>query len=180
MKKSFITSSAIVAAYLVLGALSIRAEKGHDHSKHGHSGHEHKGHDHASDAAKPSAAMSSHDGMTSLYQHLGEMEKEIAAGNLDGIHGHDEAIQAAVKDLDKDTTLTVEKKQRVQGYVKNVLKLSGKLHSAADGKKLDQAKKEIDKLKAQVDLLDKQFAHSHKPGAEAKGKQDEVHHHSEK
>jgi len=53
----------------------------------------------------------------------------------------------------------------VQGYVKNVLRLTGRMHASADAKKLDQAKADFGKLKAQVDLLDKQFAHSHKPGS---------------
>jgi hypothetical protein len=159
------------AAALLIGAPALPAEKGHDHSKHAH---------HAPDSAKGSAVMSSHDGMTSLYQHLGEMEKELAAGSLDGIHGHDESVQAAVKDLDKDTTLTADKKKRVQGYVKNVLKLSGKLHGSADGKKLDQARKDFAKLQAQVDLLDKQFAHSHKPGAAEKAKTEGAHDHADK
>ncbi len=170
MKMSILTLNAVIAGSIAFGAQSAHADKGHDHSTHAH----------ASDSAKTGATMSSHDGMTALYQHLGEMEKEITAGKLDGIHGHDDAIQAAVKDLDKDTTLTAEKKKRVQGYVKNVLKLSGKLHVASDGKKLDQARKDLGKLKAQVDLLDKQFAHSHKPGAVEDAKHEGSHHHEEK
>ena len=123
--------------------------------------------------------MNSHDGMTKLYKHLGEMESELAAGKLDGIHDHFDAIAASVKDLDKDTSLAADKKKRVQGYVKNVLKLSDKVHHSADGNKPDQAKKDLAKLKAQVDLLDKQFAHSHKPGAE-KPKDAEGHSHGAK
>lgn len=166
MNTSSLTSFGLLAGILAIGALPLRADEGHDHSKHNH-------------ASEPgqAAPMTTHDAMTSLYQNLGEMEKEVATGNLDGIHGHDEAIQAAVKDLDKDTTLTEAKKKRVQGYVKNVIKLSGKLHADADGKKVEQAKKDLEKLKAQVDLLDKQFSHSHKPGAEEKAKPEEAHHH---
>lgn len=167
MSNSKIILSTLIAGALVTGVPAVHAGEGHDHSKH----------DHAHDAAPASASMSSHDGMTSLYQHVGEMEKELAAGSLDGIHGHDEAIQAAIKDLDKDTALTAAKKKRVQGYVKNVLKLSGKMHAAADGKKLDQAKADFKKLKAQVDLLDKQFAHSHKPGAGKSAHEGEAHPH---
>lgn len=159
--------STLFAGALLLGAPALRAHEGHDHAKP----------DHAKEAAQAVAPMSSHDGMTSLYKHLGEMEKELAAGSLDGIHGHDEAIQASVKDLDLDTTLTAARKKRVQGYVKNVLKLSGKLHAAADGQKLDQAKADFQKLKAQVDLLDKQFAHPHKPGAGKAAKEGEAHPH---
>lgn len=171
MKKSNLFPNTAFAALLLAGVPALHADKRHDHSHPAHP---------ASDSAKGGAVMSSHDGMTSLYQHLGEMEKELAAGSLDGIHGHDESVQAAVKDLDQDSTLTAEKKKRVQGYVKNVLKLSGKLHAAADGKKLDQAKKDFAKLQAQVDLLDKQFAHSHKPGAAEKAKAEGAHDHAEK
>lgn len=167
MKNSTVFAKIAFAAALALGAPALHAGEGHDHSGHAHP---------ASDSAK--ATMSSHDGMTALYGHLGEMEKELAAGSLDGIHGHDDAINAAVEDLDKDTALTADKKKRVQGYVKNVRKLSGKLHGYADGKKLDQAKKDFPKLQAQVDLLDKQFAHSHKPDAAGAAKPVEDHGHA--
>jgi hypothetical protein len=171
MKKSILVRTTALAAALLAGAPALHADKGHDHSEHAHTG---------SDSAKAGAVMSSHDGMTSLYQHLGEMQKELAAGSLDGIHGYDENIQAAVKDLDKDTSLTAEKKKRVTGYVKNVLKFSGRLHKSADSKKLDQAKKDFVKLQAQVDLLDKQFGHSHKPGAADKAKAEGAHDYAEK
>jgi hypothetical protein len=151
MSNSKTIMNTLLAGALLFGAPSLRADEGHDHSQH----------DPAEEAAQAGAPMTSHDGMTSLYKHLGEMEKELSEGSLEGIHGHDEAIQASVKDLDKDTALTEAKRKRVQGYVKNVLKLSGKLHVAADGKKLDKAKADFQKLKAQVDLLDKLFAHSH-------------------
>jgi hypothetical protein len=167
MSKSNAFLSTLFAGALLLGASALRADEGHDHSKH----------DHAKEAIQKGAPMSSHDGMASLYKHLGEMEKELSAGSVDGIHGHDEAIQASVKDLDKDTALTAAGKQRVQGYVKNVLKLAGKLHAAADGKKLDQANADFRKLKAQVDLLDKQFTHSHKPGAGNVAKEEGAHSH---
>lgn len=169
------TLHALFAGALSLCAPALRAGEGHDHAKHDHSKHDHPKHDHAAHghgnhghahaAAPAGTPMSSHDGMANLYKHLGEMEKELSAGSLDGIHGHDEAIQAAVKDLDKDTTLQEARKKRVQGYVKNVQRLSGKMHASADAKKLDQVKADFGKLKAQVDLLDKQFAHSHKPGS---------------
>lgn len=172
MKNSTFTLSAAFAGALFFGASAVQADDGHGH---GHAGHG----SHAADTTASTAVMSSHDGMTALYKHLGEMEAELASGKLDGIHHHLEALTASVKDLDKDTSLTADKKKRVKGYVKNVLKLSDKLHHSADGNKPDQAKKDLAKLNAQVDLLDKQFAHSHKPGAE-KHKEAEGHPHGEK
>lgn len=171
MKKPNLLLNTAFAAALIAGTPALHADKGHDHSKHAHP---------APDSAGGGALMSSHDGMTSVYRHLKEMEKELSEGNLDGIHGHDEGIQAAIKDLGGDTSLTAEKKKRVQGYLKNVRKLSGKMHAAADGKKLDQAKKDFAKLQAQVDLLDKQFAHSHKPEAAGKAGTEGKHTHEEK
>lgn len=187
MMKTRLTVSTLLAAALMAGTEGLRAEEGHDHGKHDHSKHDRAKHDHAAETAPSGAPMTSHDGMTSLYRHLEEMEKELAADNLGGFHGHDEAIQAAVKGLDKDTSLTAARRKRVQGYVNNVLRLSGKLHAAADGNKLDQAKKDFPKLKAQVDLLDKQFAHTHKPGTAGRIREDGGHqgkkshsHHEEK
>lgn len=170
MKNSTFTLSAVFAGALLSGASIVRADEGHGHAGHG---------SHAEDTSGSTAVMSSHDGMTSLYKHVGEMESELAAGKLEGIHNHFDAMAASVKDLDKDTNLTADKKKRVTGYVKNVLKLSDKIHRSADGNKPDQAKKDLAKLKAQVDLLDKQFAHSHKPGAE-KPMEAEGHSHGEK
>jgi hypothetical protein len=157
MKHSTLTLGAAFAGALLFGASAVQAHDGHDHAGQGQD---------AADASASAAVMSSHDGMTALYQHLGEMESELASGKLDGMHHHFEALAASVKDLHKDTGLTADKRKRVNGYVKNVLKLSDKIHHSADGNEPDQAKKDFAKLKAQVDLLDKQFAHTHKPGAE--------------
>lgn len=180
MKNSKLTLSTIFAGALLIGVPGLWAEKGHDHSGHGHDhGHDHAKHEHAADPAKGGAVMSSHDGMTALYKHLGGIEAALAAGKVEDVHGHAEALGGTVKDLDKDTTLTAAKKKRVQGYAKNVIKLADRIHHAADDKNLDQARKEFPKLKAQVDLLDKQFAHSHKPGAAAAPKAGEGHHHHE-
>ena len=161
-------SAFLVAASLVLGASRLLADEQGGH-----------GHDHASGgaAADSQKTMSSHDGMTALYGHIGEIEKDLTGGKLDGIHEHVEGMEASMKDLDKDTTLTAAKKKRVQGYVKNLGKLAHKVHHLADDKKLEATRKEFEKLKAQVDLLDKQFAHSHKPGAG--GKKEEGEHHQE-
>ena len=106
------------------------------------------------------------EGLASLRKHLGEMEQELAAGNAEGFHAHDDAVQLAVRGFDRDPSLTPEKRKRVQGYVKNVRRLVHKIHHQAEGKKFDPAKKELAKLKAQVDLLEKQFAAA--PAAPAK------------
>lgn len=154
MKNTKLTLSTIFAGALVFSSHGVQAHEGNDSAKEA---------THSMDAMKPGSVMSSHDGMTELYAHLQEIETKLAAGQLDGMHEHAEAIEAATKDLDKDTTLDASKKKRVQGYAKNIAKLADKLHDAADEKKLDETKKAFAKLKAQVDLLDKQFAHSHKP-----------------
>jgi hypothetical protein len=161
MKNSKLTLSSLFTGALLLGAPSLMAGEGHDHSNHEGHGH----HDAPpADSSKPESIVSSHDGMTALYGHLGEISASLKAGKVEGVHDHAEAIGPSLKDLDKDTSLTAAKKKRVQGYVKNVLKLADKIHVSADGKNIVQAKKDFVKLQAQVDLLDKQFAHSHKPG----------------
>lgn len=183
MKNSKLTLSTLFAASLLIGVPGLRAEQGHDHAGHddaGHDhGHDHASHEHAAEPAKGGAGMGSHAGMSALYKHVGEMEAALAAGKIEDVHGHAEALGGAVRDLDKDTTLTAAKQKRVQGYAKNVVKLANKIHHSADDKNLDQAKRDFPKLKAQVDLLDKQFAHSHKPAAAATPKTGEGHHHHE-
>jgi hypothetical protein len=159
MKNIKLTLSTVFAGALLVSVAGTRADEGHDQAK---------GEAHSMDSMKKGAVMSSHDGMTALYAHLQEIETQLAAGKLDGMHEHAEAIKAATRELDKDTTLEAAKKKRVQGYVKNAAKLADKLHEAADAKKPDETQKEFAKLKAQIDLLDKQFAHSHKPATAGK------------
>jgi hypothetical protein len=118
---------------------------------------------HAQAGATQPASLPS--GMPALYAQVGEIEALLSAGKLDDMHKHAEAIDAAAKMLDRDSTLDATHKRRVQGYVKNLAKLADKMHDAADGKKLDETRKAFSQVKAQVDLLDKQFAHSHKPAA---------------
>jgi len=72
-------------------------------------------------------------------------------------HSTREEINEAVKDLDKDPSLDEAKRKRVQGYVKNVAKLTDATHDAADEKNLAETKKQETRLKTQVDLLEKQF-----------------------
>lgn len=163
MKKSDFILQTVLAGTLFAAAPTLPADKSHDHSHHEHH--------HASDTAMNGMTQSTHEGMTSLYRHLGELEKELAAGNLNAIHNHDAGIQAAVKGLDQDTTLTADKRKRVQGYVKTMVRLSSRLHSSADEKLLGAARKDLPKLQATVDLLDKQFAHSHKSGAAGKSRE---------
>jgi pyruvate/oxaloacetate carboxyltransferase len=154
MKNMKLMTLAVLAGALLLGYSSVFAHEGEEHAKAAvHSG----------EPGKTSGGMSTHDGMTALYAHLQEIDAQLKPGKLEGMHEHAEAIEAATKDLDKDSTLDATKKKRVQGYMKNVAKLADKLHDAADEKKLDETKKAFGQLKAQVDLLDKQFAHSHKP-----------------
>jgi len=123
----------------------------------------HENHDHGAEVKKTREIMSSHDGMTAVYAQIAIIETEINAGDLKSMHEITEAIQVSTQDLSLDKTLDATRKKRVEGYVINVKKLVDKMHDAADAKKTEQAKKEFAKLKTQVDLLDKQFAHSHKP-----------------
>ncbi|MEO6097403.1 MAG: hypothetical protein ABIW76_17840 [Fibrobacteria bacterium] len=154
-----------LAGAILIGVSSASAHEGVDHSKE-------KAHvPETAKAASPASAtpvMNTHDGMTALYARLQEIEAQLAANQLGHIHDAVEGIAAATHDLDRDTTLDATKRKRVQGYVKNVATLMEKVHDAADGKQPDAAKKAFAQLKAQVDLLDKQFAHSHKPSAGSK------------
>jgi hypothetical protein len=95
--------------------------------------------------------------LANLKVQMDSIEADLAASRLDRIHHFAQSINDAVQDLDKDTVLADEKKKRVQGYVKNIAKLTDTMHDAADGKDLGQTRKEEKKLKAQVELLIKQF-----------------------
>ncbi len=109
-------------------------------------------------------------GMDIIYGQIHEIDSLLAIGKLNTMHEHAEAIEKATQDLDKDSTLNDVKKKRVQGYGKNLRTLADKMHDAADAKKLEETKSEFAKLKAQADLLDKQFSKSHKPQSQKKGK----------
>ena len=106
--------------------------------------------------------------LANLKVQMDSVDAQIAAGKLDKVHHFAVAINAAAGELDKDSSLAPEKKKRVSGYVKNIAKLTDAMHDAADAKNLDGTKKEEKKLKAQVDLLAKQF------GKPAKAKTDKA------
>ncbi len=159
MKNTNLTLSTVFAGALLFGYTGVHAYEGEEHTK---------GAAQSMDSGKAEVGMNSHAGLTALDTHLQEIGAQLTAGKLDGMHEHAEGIEAATKNLDKDTTLDATKKKRVKGYIKNIAKLADKLHDAADAKKLDETKKAYGQLKAQVELLDKQFAHAHKPDAGAK------------
>lgn len=82
---------------------------------------------------------------------------ELLAGKLGRIHAHVEAMNAALKKVENDSALDVEKKQRVLGYIHNIAKFSDAMHDAADQKKPNEAQKWAKKVSVQADLLEKQF-----------------------
>ncbi len=88
---------------------------------------------------------------------MDSLDKDFAADRLGNAHALAEALNDAVKDLDKDPSLDAAKKKRVQGYVKNIAHFADEMHDAADAKNAPVALKWEKKLKTQVDLLVKQF-----------------------
>lgn len=136
MKKNIATPYSLLGAFLLAVAPAVRAQT-------------------------PSAAA-----LADLETRMDSVEAQLAAGKLDRIHHFAVAIVEAARELGKDSSLAEAKRKRVEGYVKNVGKLTDAMHDAADAKDLEGTKKEERKLKAQLDLLAKQFA---KP-AKADGK----------
>lgn len=128
MKKNVATLYSLLGAFLLAGAPLVRAQS-------------------------PSATA-----LGNLKIQMDSVEAQLAAGKLDKIHHFAVAIDAAAQELEKDSSLAEAKKKRVAGYVKNVEKLTDAMHDAADAKNLEGTKKEEKKLKAQMDLLAKQFA----------------------
>ncbi|MEO7424165.1 MAG: hypothetical protein ABI036_03195 [Fibrobacteria bacterium] len=108
---------------------------------------------------KPSASLAA------LKGQMDSVEADLTAGNLKRIHHFAEGINAAVKDLDQDPSLDETRKKRVAGYLKNIPKLTDAMHDAADGKNLPETKSREKKLKAQIDLLVKQFSPTSKSKA---------------
>jgi hypothetical protein len=156
MKITPLTLSTLFTGALLVSAPGIRAHGGEDHG--GGAGH----------AAEPAGAgldISGQAGLESLHAHLKAIQAELDSAKLDRIHGHAMAIDSAAQGLDRDPGLDAARKKRVQGYAKNIARLADALHDAADGNKLPETQKAFGKLKAQVDLLDKQFAHARQPGA---------------
>ena len=123
MKNTKLTLSTVFAGALLFGYTGPHAHEGEEHAK---------GDAHSMGSEKSVGGMGSHASLAALDTHLQEIGAQLTAGKLDGMHEHAEAIEAATKDLDKDTTLDATKKKRVQGYVKNIAKLADKLHDAAD------------------------------------------------
>jgi hypothetical protein len=167
MKQRFGFLATLTAGLLFLTLPALADEKsqgGHDHHSHGKAGHDHdkEGHSHGhAGHAHDHAAMGSHAALDTVRNHVAAMDRELAAGDLKGVHGHDGAIQAAVKVLGRDSSFKAGQAKRLQGYARNIAKLSGKMHGAADKKDLELARKEFAKLKAQVGLMEKYHPHAH-------------------
>lgn len=95
--------------------------------------------------------------LAGLDAFLDSVNTDLSAGKMNRIHEFAEKMNETIKNLDQDTTLVPTKKKRVQGYIKNIAKITDSMHDAADAKKLDETKKWAKKLKVQADLMDKQF-----------------------
>lgn len=129
------------------------------------SGHAHHGH-HAAPAPDSSVAatpLGLHESVDSLHQHLVGLEAALTARNVKDIHRHDEQIKSLAKGLDKDTTITGDKKRRVHGHAEKIAWLSAKIHAQAHEDKFAQAGKDFAKLKAEVGRLEKQLPDSRQP-----------------
>lgn len=143
----------ILSALLAAGLWTARTAYAHGGEKHeGSEATEGQAHD----AGSSSAALEA------LDTHLDSINADLAAGKTERVHEHAEAMNAAIKGLDKDPSLNAAKQKRVAGYIKNIAKLTDAMHDAADAKKISEAQKSAKKLAAQVELLDKQFAGSAK------------------
>lgn len=130
----------VVAIVLAFGAALLGADPAEAHGNEKH-------------ASVPAASA-----LDAIASRLDSVDKAIAQGDLSVIHGHAEAIQTAVDGLHPDAGWDPAKTRRVQGYTNNILKLTDKLHDAADAKDLAGVKRADKNLKAQFDLLKKQFA----------------------
>ncbi len=97
------------------------------------------------------------EGLKNMHAQLDSADKYLAAGKLDRMHVFAEAIEGAVVGIDKDTSLDAMKQKRVSGCVKNIAKLAKELDENGDANKLEETRKTIKKLKAQAELLEKQF-----------------------
>ncbi|HKP96956.1 MAG TPA: hypothetical protein VJ385_14495 [Fibrobacteria bacterium] len=109
--------------------------------------------------------------LANLKIQMDGLESDLSGGKLDRVHHFAEAINEAVKDLDKDPSLDDAKRKRVQGYVKNIAKLTDATHDAADERNLAETRKQEKRLEAQVDLLAKQFG---KPAKQQTNKPDSI------
>jgi hypothetical protein len=115
-----------------------------------------QGHGHHGTAAGASGPAM--EALAAVDARLDSVNADLAAGRTERVHGHAEAMNAALQGLDKDPSLDAVKQKRVAGYIKNIAKLTDSMHDAADAKKVSEARKWAKKLSAQVKLLDKQFA----------------------
>ena len=149
------TLTALFAGAVLLGAQALQA-----HGKEEQS------------STADSMQVNSVEALKTMRTLLDTVNRDIAAGKLDRLHGFAEAINEALENMDKDPALDAAKKKRVTGYVKNIAKLTDKMHDAADEKKLDETKKAAKKLNAQAALLEKQFSKTGKAKAKESMKMD--------
>ena len=93
--------------------------------------------------------------LAEIHKHHGEITETIKAKSLKTVHEHSEAITALANSL--PAKVVADKKTRVEGIVRNIVKVADALHDAADTG--DQAKTEgqLKKLDAVLAQLDSQL-----------------------
>lgn len=136
----------------VASSVLAHAGKNHEHS------HEH--------ADKPKAAQeksTAHAGhvqemLQSLKTQMGEVEKSWKDLEHDALHTALGQVDSTISQMQSHLSdLAADKKKRVQGYLKNLSRLSHQLHQAADEKKEKLVESTAKKWKAQLQLIESQF-----------------------
>jgi hypothetical protein len=141
----------------VLLPLVASADSGHGHEAESapESGHHEGQRGHG--AAAPHA-----DSLAGVWKGLTAARDAIASdienGTLDGIHEKSEPLPALIAALiEQSGELDAGKRSRVEGAAKQITRIAGALHEAADGGDLAKTRKELSRLDSLLKLIRAQY-----------------------
>ncbi len=141
-----------IAVVVLAGAPSAHADVGHGHGMEESSSPEHV------DQGETQPGLA--DAWSALMATRDAIAADVDAGRLDAVHERAERLAPLASSLlDASASLEPAKRARVEGTVRQVSKVAGALHVAADAGDATKTKRELERLDGLLRLLEAQYPH---------------------
>ena len=136
-----------IAVVALAGAPSAHADAGHGHGME------------ESPPPQPGEAQPSlAEAWSALMATRDAIAADVEAGRLDAVHEKAERLAPLASSLlDGSASLEAAKRARVEGTVRQVSKVAGALHVAADAGDATKTKRELERLDGLLKLLEAQY-----------------------
>ena len=164
--------SIAVGAVVLALAWSLLASRGNADAGHGADSHDTHGEQHGEGHEEDRHAADLAQVWNSLKHTRDGIAADIEAGSLNAIHEKTEILETEAKSLlQHSTSLEPKKRERVESLIRQITKLGGTLHAAADAGDQDRTRREFKRLDGLLQLLQAQYPagslepHGHPPAA---------------